>query len=183
MTMSEDRYRSLTAEYALGTLDEPEMTAFRSHLEGCAECRAELSALTAALARLAAGTAVDPDPGLREHVLEMAEAPRLPLDLEAYSWDEEIPGIKMHTLKDDPEGGMRAVLVWARPGASVPPHRHLGDEEILVLQGALKDHRGVYGPGDICRSRAGFVHSEEVFSTEDCICYVVYHGGHELVSE
>jgi putative transcriptional regulator len=181
--MPEDRYRPLAAEYALGALDEAERTAFRSHAEGCAECRAEADAVVAVFARLADGGTVEPARVLREHVLEMAEAPQMPVDLTAYAWDEPIPGIKMHTLREDPERGIRTVLVWASPGARVPPHRHLGDEEILILQGFLRDHRGVYGPGDICRSRTGFVHSEEVPSGEDCICYVVYHGGHEPVSE
>jgi len=183
MTMSDDRYRPLAAEYVLGTLDESDLPAFRSHVEGCAECRSELAALSAALDRLAEGSTTDPDPGLRSHVLEMAEAPQMPVDLAAYEWREDIPGIKMCTLKEDPGRGIRTVLVWARPGARVPSHRHLGDEEILVLQGSLRDHRGVYGPGDICRSRTGFVHSEEVMPAGDCICYVVYHGGHEPVSE
>ena len=126
----------------------------------------------------ALASAEDPPEGLREHVLEMSEAPRLPIDFGAYAWEEPIPGVRMHTLREDPARGTRAVLVWAKPGAVVPAHRHLGDEEILVLQGALRDHRGRYGPGDVCRSRTGFVHSEEVLSEGDCVCFVVYHGGH-----
>jgi putative transcriptional regulator len=78
---------------------------------------------------------------------------------------------------------VRKVLVWARAGARYPSHRHLGDEEILVLQGALRDRRGVYRPGQICRSATGSVHSEEVDGSEDCVCFVVYHGGHEPVAE
>lgn len=135
----------------------------------------------ALLAALAA--ADDPPEGLREHVLEMAEAPRPPVDLESYAWEEPIPGVRMHTLREDAARGIRTVLVWARPGAVVPSHRHLGDEEILVLQGALRDHRGRYGPGEICRSRTGFVHSEEVLPEGDCVCFVVYHGGHEAVGD
>lgn len=131
------------------------------------------------LLELEAESALAPPPGLREHVLELARAPRGPIDLARYDWQELAPGIRVHPMEDEPESGRRAVLVWARPGAAMASHRHLGDEEILVLQGRLRDERGEYGPGDICRSREGSVHHEEVVGDEDCVCYVVYHGGHE----
>ena len=50
-----------------------------------------------------------------------------------------------------------------------------------MLKGALRDERGTYGPGEICRSAAGSEHSEEVASGEDCLCYVVYYGGLEML--
>lgn len=146
------------------------MSGFRAALE---------ARLLELLAALDAESAVAPDRGLREHVLEMARAPRGPVDLARYEWQELAPGIRVHVMEDEPERSRRAVLVWARPGAAMASHRHLGDEEILVLQGRLRDQRGEYGPGDICRSRTGSVHREEVVGEDDCVCYVVYHGGHE----
>jgi predicted ChrR family anti-sigma factor len=145
--------------------------------------RASLEAYLQAVLEDMEGPPVAPDPGLREHVLELAQAPREPLDLAGYSWEEFGPGIRVHVVEEDPARNLRAVLVWARPGARMPMHRHLGDEEILVLRGRLGDERGEYGPGDICRSRTGSVHHEEVVGAEDCVCYVVYHGGHEPVDE
>jgi putative transcriptional regulator len=127
------------------------------------------------------GPSVPPAPDLREHVLELARAPREPLDLARYAWEDYAPGVRIHVVEEDPAHERRAVLVWGRPGSSLPRHRHLGDEEILVLQGRLRDERGEYGPGDVCRSRAGSVHHEEVTGADDCVCYVVYHGGHEAV--
>jgi anti-sigma factor ChrR (cupin superfamily) len=124
-----------------------------------------------------------PSPGLRQRVLDLAAAPPLPIDLTAYAWDEVVPGIRVSLVKDDPSRHFRAVLVWAKPGSRYPRHRHLGDEEILVLSGRLCDERGSYGPGAICRSVAGSEHSEEVEGADDCICYVVYHGAHELLPE
>jgi putative transcriptional regulator len=79
-------------------------------------------------------------------------------------------------MKEDPARGMRACLVWAMPGALHPRHRHVGDENILVLRGAIRDDRGDYGPGEVCRSRAGSTHSEEALPGDDCVCYVVYYG-------
>jgi hypothetical protein len=45
----------------------------------------------------------------------------------------------------------------------------------------LRDDRGSYRVGEICRSRTGSAHVEEVLPGEDCICYVVYYGGHEAI--
>jgi anti-sigma factor ChrR (cupin superfamily) len=125
--------------------------------------------------------AIPPASSLRERVLDMADAPVQPIDPSDYEWEEMGPGVRIHTVREDASRGFRAVLVWGRPGASYPRHRHLGDEEILVLSGHLRDDRGVYGPGEICRSVVGSIHSERVEGDEDCICYVVYRGEHEML--
>jgi putative transcriptional regulator len=137
---------------------------------------ATLGALDA-LALREAGPA--PRPGLRQELLDLAAAPALPLDPAAYAWQEPFAGVRICELQSDPSRNMKACLVWAQPGARTARHRHLGDEVILVLKGALRDERGSYHAGQICRSREGSVHIEEVMPGEDCICYVVYYGGHE----
>jgi anti-sigma factor ChrR (cupin superfamily) len=179
--LPDDSPHELAGLYALGALPPAEREAFESHLAGCPECVQEV----AAAGRLAAALApkAPPPAELRTRVLDLADAPRGPVDVASYTWDEVLPGVHMHTVKDEPERGVRKVLVWARPGARYPSHRHLGDEEILILQGALRDRRGVYRPGEICRSATGSVHAEEVHGSEDCVCFVVYYGGHEPVAE
>jgi anti-sigma factor ChrR (cupin superfamily) len=122
-----------------------------------------------------------PREDLRQELLDLAPAPRGPIDPAAYPWTEVGPGIQLVELHSDPLRSMRGCLVWARPGAMTPRHRHLGDEVILVLEGALRDHRGSYHAGQICRSRTGSTHTEEVLPGPDCFCYVVYYGEHELV--
>jgi putative transcriptional regulator len=124
---------------------------------------------------------VPPREGLRQRVLDLLDAPALPIDLAGYAWEEPLPGVRFCTLEEDASRGVRKVLVWAKPGARYPRHRHLGDEDILVLQGRLRDERGSYGPGDICRSETGTDHSEEVEGQDDCICFVVYRGSHEIL--
>lgn len=121
----------------------------------------------------------DPPAALRSRVLDFADVPQEPIDLEAYEWVEIQPGVLAHVLSD--RDGVRKVLVRARPGAVYPPHRHLGDEEILVLRGRLRDGRGEYGPGEIVRSATGSVHSEEALPGDECVCFAVYHGEHEFV--
>jgi len=181
--MAADAFRALVPAYALQALDAEDRASFEAHLAaGCAGCQSELLGERALLAALpkelppatAAGT-------LRQQILDLAEAPDLPIDVRAYHWDEIVPGIKAHVLKEDAARGMRAVLIWAQPGARHPRHRHRGDENILVLAGAIRDERGTYGPGQICRSRAGSVHTEEAVTDEECFCYVTYYGELEML--
>ena len=122
-----------------------------------------------------------PRDGLRQEMLDLLDAPALPIDPAAHSWTEVAPGIRIAQKRTDPARNMRGCLVWAQPGAKTTAHRHLGDEVILVLQGGLRDERGSYHAGQICRSRQGSSHTEEVLPGEDCFCYVVYYGDHELL--
>jgi len=141
-----------------------------------------LASALLALDELAARDAgLRPRDGLRQELLDMADAPRLPLDTSAYAWEEPFPGIRICEVRSDPSRQMRGCVVWAKPGARTAPHRHLGDEVILVLSGGLRDERGSYHANQICRSREGSVHVEEVLPGDDCFCYVVYYGGHEPV--
>jgi anti-sigma factor ChrR (cupin superfamily) len=181
--MAADAFRELVTAYALEALDGEERAGFEAHLAaGCSGCAAELAGERGLLSALPRGLAAAPaGDGLREQILDLALAPTAPIDVAAYEWDEIVPGIKAHVLKEDAARGMRAVLIWAQPGSRHPQHRHLGDENILVLAGAIRDHRGTYGPGQICRSRAGSVHTEEAVSDEECFCYVTYYGALEML--
>jgi anti-sigma factor ChrR (cupin superfamily) len=130
-----------------------------------------------ALDELLAG---EPTPGstppaaMRAELLDLAEAPRLPIDVSRYEWFDAVPGIRLALVKHDAARGVRACLALGKAGARHPRHRHGGVENILVLEGRLRDERGSYGPGELCRSGAGSIHSEQV--VEDCLCYVVYYG-------
>lgn len=125
------------------------------------------------------GDGRNPRPGLRQELLDLAGAPALPIDTSAYVWEEPFPGIRITQVRSDPARHMRGCVVWAKPGSRTAAHRHLGDEVILVLSGGLRDDRGAYHAGQICRSAVGSVHVEEVLPGDDCFCYVVYYGGHE----
>jgi anti-sigma factor ChrR (cupin superfamily) len=175
--MTADPCPAVTEAYALGALEAGEARAFEAHLSsGCAACRADVEAHRAVLARVDADAGCEPSPEVREQVLDLAQAPALPLDLESYAWDVVAPGVRLHVMREDPARGVRGCLVWADGGARHPTHRHLGVENILVLQGALRDERGTYGPGEVCRSASGSVHAEEAVAGQDCVCYVVYYG-------
>jgi putative transcriptional regulator len=183
--LSEDAYRESAAAYALGALDPGERAAFEAHLEaGCASCADEVDAHHDALLALAqAGPTPALHPAIRQQALDLRLAPTVPVEVGAYAWEEVVPGVRLHVLREEPARGLRACLVWAEPGARTPRHRHHGDEVILLLKGGLRDDRGTYGPGQICRSRAGSVHAEEALPGEDCVCLVLYYGPLEVLEE
>lgn len=142
---------------------------------------ADLEALCSLLASASPDGAVAPDPIAKAQLLDLADAPALPIDFARYQWFDAVPGIRLAVVKEDASRGMRACLASGKAGARHPRHRHGGDELILVLEGELKDERGSYGPGILCRSRTGDVHSEQV--VQDCLCYVVYYGELEMLEE
>jgi anti-sigma factor ChrR (cupin superfamily) len=178
--MSDELHLHGAADLAAGALDPEAEQAFHAHTALCAECRRAAADLQEVVATTlaAAGGAPAPAPSAREHVLALARAPRGPIDLTAYTWTEIARGIRAHEIYN--EGGVRGVLIWADSGARHPTHRHVGEEDLLILQGALADERGVYGPGEVCRSRRGEIHSETIVSDGECVCFAVYyHGGIE----
>ena len=158
--------------YSVGLLRGADIARFETHLVGCDSCRRVLGANRAALAAL--GPQVPPAAVAREWVLDFARAPRTPVDLEGCVWDEIVPGVRLHSFCDDDNRLVRSQLMWTSPGALRPEHRHLGEEAILVLQGRLIVSGSEYGSGDICRVRAGSLHSEQGTHQGDCVCFVVH---------
>jgi quercetin dioxygenase-like cupin family protein len=181
--MAEDRYRALAEAFALGALEEGEQVEFGRHLaSGCSGCRTAVEAARQAAAALPSGDEADDlPPRIRTTVLDLAEAPVLPLDPAAYAWEEPYPGVRIAVVKRDPARSFCATLIWASPGARYPFHRHLGDETTLILQGACRDEHGSYAAGDVARMRAGSAHWVEFLPGEDCIGYLVAYDGHEVV--
>ncbi len=45
------------------------------------------------------------------------------------------------------------------PGAAIPRHRHLGDEQIYVLEGSVSDDAGTCRAGNYARRPPGCVHT------------------------
>jgi putative transcriptional regulator len=177
-----DGFSAFAEAYALGVLDSEERAAFEVHQGACAACRTLVSEQRPTLRLLSRDAPnASPDSRLREQILDLAAAPAVPDDLASIPWQPLAPGVRFHVHREDPDRGVRGCLIWASPGARHGRHRHQGFENILVLQGRLRDERGEYGPGEICRSAPGSVHSEEVVAEEDCVCYVVYYGGLEML--
>lgn len=90
------------------------------------------------------------------------------------AWAPLRPGIEIRVLQESDDGAERIALLRYRPGATVPRHRHLGEEHIYVLEGAQQDEAGRYPAGSYIRNSAGSAHS--VASPEGCLVLIHWTG-------
>jgi anti-sigma factor ChrR (cupin superfamily) len=97
----------------------------------------------------------------------------------ARAWDRRRPGVHWKVLHE--EGDRRTVLVRYDPGAVIPRHRHLGDEQIFVLEGSVTDDTGTCVAGDFARRPPGCVHA--VRSAQGALVLAVMSGGTEPVPD
>jgi anti-sigma factor ChrR (cupin superfamily) len=82
-------------------------------------------------------------------------------NIESMSWEQTRPGIQIKRLFDDKETGMSTILFKMAPGTKTPWHEHTGIEQVLVLEGGLKDHDGDYPAGTFIWRVPGSVHQAE----------------------
>lgn len=123
------------------------------------------------------------------------------LDLDAIPWRAtRSPGVHWYRIRAEVAalGSTRdaaddaVVLIRMIPDAGYPAHRHLGVEDVLVLQGGYRDEFGTYGPGAYIRYPAGSVHRPMAIdvatgstSTNDraCVLFAIARGGVENIAE
>lgn len=74
-------------------------------------------------------------------------------------WVESRPGVRQKKIWEDAAQQRRAVLSRFEPGATLPRHRHNGDELILVLEGAVEDEAGPVTAGNMNHRPNGCVHT------------------------
>lgn len=68
------------------------------------------------------------------------------------------------------QGEPAVALLRYQSGASVPRHRHMGLETIVVLEGSQSDERGRYETGAIVLNPVGSEHS--VWSEHGCVVLI-----------
>jgi anti-sigma factor ChrR (cupin superfamily) len=95
------------------------------------------------------------------------------VDVAAGAWQERRPGVFWNVLWE--EGDRKAVLVRYAPGAVIPRHRHLGDEQIFVLEGSVSDDTGTCTAGNYARRPPGCVHT--VRSEQGALVLAILAGG------
>ena len=74
-------------------------------------------------------------------------------------WIDGRPGVRQKRIWDDAAGERRAIIARFEPGATLPPHRHVGDELIFVIEGANADESGPVVTGNMNYRPNGCVHS------------------------
>ncbi len=96
-------------------------------------------------------------------------------------WQEVQPGIRMKQLWMDEETKRRAVVSRIEPGAQLPMHRHVGDELLFVIEGAISDESGAVTAGNMGYRPNGCVHT--VSSKKGATVLAIVTGGVEPATE
>lgn len=209
MTLETTHIDARIHELLLGDVSDDERDALEAHVAGCPRCARELMQAADAFAALALALPAEPPPtALRARLLDEARPPRLHAMLDKLAALFDVSRAKARALLDkldDPrewqpgpveqswiifaEAGPRAAgafVGFVKMGKSVrwPMHRHVGVEEMLVLDGGFRQDDGVeVHPGDLHVMPDGSRHRFDIFDDEDCVSAVVIRGGVEFEKE
>jgi anti-sigma factor ChrR (cupin superfamily) len=96
-------------------------------------------------------------------------------------WHERQPGLRIRTLWEDPETKRRAVMARIESSAQLRPHRHVGDELVFVIEGALSDEFGTVTAGNVGYRPNGCVHT--VSSKNGVTLLAIFTGDVEPATE
>ncbi len=86
-----------------------------------------------------------------------APPPSVYVNAASRPWQERRTGVHWKILWKD--GDRQTVLVRYDPGSTVPRHRHLGEEQIFVIEGSVSDDTGTCQAGEFARRPPGCVHT------------------------
>jgi quercetin dioxygenase-like cupin family protein len=95
-----------------------------------------------------------------------------------------LPWITLFHFQGGPAvAGCDTGFVRFKKGMPHPPHRHLGRELVLVLDGGyLDDQQHWYGPGDIHDMSEGTQHALQMSADRDVLLAVIMAGDIEIVN-
>lgn len=96
-------------------------------------------------------------------------------------WESMSPAIKFKPLWSDPATKRRAQITRFEPGATLPMHRHDGDELLYVIEGSISDEAGTTTAGSVGYRPNGCIHS--VTSKTGATVLAIISGGIEPVKE
>ena len=109
---------------------------------------------------------------LRARVLESAgQAPVAIFRMEESAFRPLFAGVRMRPLRMDPVANTQTSLWRLDPGAVVPPHDHIGEEECLVMEGSIIWNGHEYTAGDFLLARPG-AHHEAFLSPQGCLLMI-----------
>ena len=202
--MSPQHIDDRIADLLLGDVSDGERETLEAHVAGCSRCADELTRAADAFADLALALPAEaPPPGLRARVLTDARPPRLVAMLDKLASLFDITRARARALLDqidDPAAWMDgpvpdswvlmadgcgpkvagAFCGFVKMGPTVkwPPHKHLGREYMLVLDGGFTQDDGVeVHPGQLHVMEVGSALGFTIFPDETCISAAVVFGG------
>lgn len=86
-------------------------------------------------------------------------------------WKTKMPGFREFDMDD--VDGCHVSMFWIKPGRTVPAHTHEGMELSLIIEGAFRDERGRFGPGDISIADPSVDHRPTAENEVPCIGFAV----------
>jgi anti-sigma factor ChrR (cupin superfamily) len=87
-------------------------------------------------------------------------------------WQTFREGVDISIIYQEPDNGPSAAFLRYQPGASVPPHEHMGYEHIFILAGEQSDERGNYPQGTLLIHQPATSH--QVSSAKGCIALAIW---------
>jgi Anti-sigma factor len=103
------------------------------------------------------------------------------ISLSDLAWQERQPGVRAKAIWEHPESQRKAVMTRIAPGAKLPLHRHVGDELVFVIEGALSDEFGTVTAGNMGYRPNGCVHT--VSTANGATVLAIITGGVEPLSQ
>jgi len=79
--------------------------------------------------------------------------------LDTLTWEPFREGIKIHRLYGNQQEGPSAALLWYAPGATLPRHKHVGYEHLIILQQSQEDDFGDHLAGTLIINPPGSEHA------------------------
>lgn len=162
--------------YALGALSQHEARAFEEHLsEGCETCKTELESFASTASALGF-SAADESPPARTRAALLSRVTTASSKTQATAtpeiksnqyvsilasediWRKLTEGVVMKKLYVDPDTGIATSLVRMMPGTSLPAHKHIGVEQLFILEGDCQVAGQTLKSGDYHRAKAGSIH-------------------------
>lgn len=200
---TEEQMQEMMALYALGALAEDEAWAMKRYLaENRNSPTEEFKAFETVATHLAfAAPEQTPPLELRKNLLALVAHETRPLVQGTFSlpvispsqftpffslradqgvWQEIGPGMSAKTLYVDQSRGIVTSLVRMLPGTALPTHKHLGDEQLYVLEGDCIIHGTRLGPGDFHHASAGSIH-ESTYTVGGTTFLLIAPANYELL--
>ena len=161
--MDHENWLEIADFYVAGVLEPDELAAFEAHLSaGCLQCQTRICETQEAITAVPASLeATSPAPAVKQRLLERVDLERAGLvfiSADEGAWIEAEPGIFAKILNMDAERGRLTALVRLAPGSRYAAHRHLGSEEVLVLEGSCYCGGRLLRKGDYHRAEVGSIH-------------------------
>jgi anti-sigma factor ChrR (cupin superfamily) len=97
------------------------------------------------------------------------------------AWQERQPGVRTRSIWEHPGSKRRAVMTRIEPDAKLPLHRHLGDELVFVIEGAISDEFGTVTAGNVGYRPDGCVHT--VSAVNGATVLAIITGGVETLTQ